>query len=59
MVEAADVVIQVLDARDPLACRAPDVERFIRRSNPNKKIVLLLNKIGAFAGGKTLSLLRL
>ncbi|MEW5304726.1 MAG: hypothetical protein WDW36_007318 [Sanguina aurantia] len=45
VVESADVVIQVLDARDPLACRAPDVERYIRSTNPNKKIILLLNKM--------------
>jgi nuclear GTP-binding protein len=41
----AVLVAQVLDARDPLACRCPDVERFVRRMNPNKKIVLLLNKV--------------
>ncbi|EFJ45692.1 hypothetical protein VOLCADRAFT_42065, partial [Volvox carteri f. nagariensis] len=45
VVEASDVIIQVLDARDPLACRCPDVERYIRETNPNKKIVLLLNKM--------------
>ncbi len=37
---------QVLDARDPLACRCTDVERYIRQTNPSKKIVLLLNKMG-------------
>lgn len=42
---AETLVLQVLDARDPLACRCPDVERFVRRMNPNKKIVLLLNKV--------------
>ncbi|GIL76977.1 hypothetical protein Vretimale_8576 [Volvox reticuliferus] len=45
VVEASDVIIQVLDARDPLACRCPDVERYIRQTNPNKKIILLLNKM--------------
>ncbi|KAG2489950.1 hypothetical protein HYH03_011581 [Edaphochlamys debaryana] len=45
VVEASDVIIQVLDARDPLACRCPDVERYIRSTNPNKKIILLLNKM--------------
>ena len=45
VVELADVVIQVLDARDPLACRCPDVERYIRQTNPNKRIILLLNKM--------------
>ena len=45
VVEASDVIIEVLDARDPSGTRALDVERFIRRMGPNKKIVLLLNKI--------------
>ena len=49
VVEAADVVIEVLDARDPLSCRCVDVERFIRRAGASKKIILLLNKIGASA----------
>lgn len=36
---------QVLDARDPLACRCPEVERYIRSVNPNKRVILLLNKM--------------
>lgn len=46
VVEAADVVIEVLDARDPLSCRCLDVERLVRRSGADKKVILLLNKIG-------------
>ena len=45
VVEAADVIIQVLDARDPLAYRSPEVEQFVRRVNPDKRVVLMLNKI--------------
>ncbi len=45
VVDAADVIIQVLDARDPLACRAPEVERFVRSRGADKKLVLLLNKV--------------
>ena len=45
VVDASDVIIQVLDARDPLACRSPEVEQFVRRVNPDKRVVLLLNKI--------------
>ncbi|KAF5825865.1 P-loop containing nucleoside triphosphate hydrolase protein [Dunaliella salina] len=45
VVELADVVIQVLDARDPLGCRCPDVESYVRSISPNKKIILLLNKM--------------
>lgn len=42
---------QVLDARDPLGCRCPEVETYIRSISPNKKIILLLNKMGACARG--------
>jgi nuclear GTP-binding protein len=45
VVEASDVVIEVLDARDPAGSRCLEVERFARRLGPNKKIILLLNKI--------------
>ena len=45
VVELSDVIIQVLDARDPLSCRSPEVERFVRRMNPDKRMILLLNKI--------------
>ncbi|XP_070557670.1 guanine nucleotide-binding protein-like 3 homolog [Ptychodera flava] len=45
VVEAADVVLEVLDARDPLGCRCPQVEQAIIASGTNKKVVLVLNKI--------------
>jgi len=45
VVEAADVLIEVLDARDPMGCRCPDVENTIATKYPNKKIIFLLNKI--------------
>ena len=35
VVEASDVIIHDLDARDPLACRSPEVEQFIRQVNPD------------------------
>lgn len=47
VVEASDVIIEVLDARDPMGTRCRDVEKFVRRQGPNKKVILLLNKIGA------------
>lgn len=45
VVEESDVVIQVLDARDPLGCRCPQLEELISESGRTKKLVLLLNKI--------------
>ncbi|XP_061902265.1 LOW QUALITY PROTEIN: guanine nucleotide-binding protein-like 3-like protein [Entelurus aequoreus] len=45
VVEAADVILEVLDARDPMGCRCPQVEQAVIQSGTNKKIVLVLNKI--------------
>ena len=46
VLEASDVVIQVLDARDPLGSRCPQLEQAVICAGINKKMVLLLNKIG-------------
>uniref|UniRef100_A0A8C6RBC0 Guanine nucleotide-binding protein-like 3 n=1 Tax=Nannospalax galili TaxID=1026970 RepID=A0A8C6RBC0_NANGA len=43
VIEASDVVLEILDARDPLGCRCPQVEEAIVRSG-QKKLVLVLNK---------------
>lgn len=45
VVEASDVIIKVLDARDPIGTRCKDVEKFVRKMDPSKRVVLLLNKI--------------
>jgi predicted GTPase len=47
VVKASDVILEVLDARDPLGTRCPSVEQQILSMDPNKKIVLVLNKIGS------------
>ena len=44
VVESADVVLEILDARDPLGCRSVHVERAVM-ANSSKKLVLVLNKI--------------
>ena len=46
VMEAADVVLEVLDARDPLGCRCKQIEEMIQAKWPTKKIVFVLNKIG-------------
>lgn len=46
VIDASDVVIEVLDARDPLGCRCPQLEEAVLQRDGNKKLLLLLNKIG-------------
>lgn len=46
VIEASDVILEVLDARDPLGTRCLDMEKLIFKADPNKRLVLLLNKIG-------------
>ncbi|XP_001513986.1 guanine nucleotide-binding protein-like 3 [Ornithorhynchus anatinus] len=44
VIEESDVVLEVLDARDPLGCRCSQVEQLIIQSGGNKKLLLVLNK---------------
>ena len=46
VLESADVILEVLDARDPLGTRTRSVERMVIDSGLDKKIILVLNKIG-------------
>lgn len=45
VVDAADVVLEVLDARDPLGSRCKQMEETILSSGTGKRLVLVLNKI--------------
>lgn len=48
VIDASDVILEVLDARDPLGTRCLDMEKMVMRAGPEKHLVLLLNKIGIF-----------
>ncbi|NXP98202.1 GNL3 protein, partial [Vidua macroura] len=45
VLEASDVVLEVLDARDPMGCRCPQLEQAVTSSGGSKKLLLVLNKI--------------
>ncbi|KAI0334913.1 P-loop containing nucleoside triphosphate hydrolase protein [Cubamyces sp. BRFM 1775] len=45
VLDAADVVVEVLDARDPLAARSAHVEEIAREGG--KRVLLVLNKVDA------------
>lgn len=50
VIEASDVVLEVLDARDPLGSRCLQAEQLVLQS-AKKKLLLVLNKIGNFPFG--------
>ena len=45
ILERADVLLEVLDARDPDGCRTRKVEEYIQSNRPEVLLVLVLNKI--------------
>lgn len=44
VIEKSDVVVQIVDARNPLLFRSEDLENYVREVDPNKQNLLLLNK---------------
>lgn len=44
VIDSSDVIIEVLDARNPLGTRCQHVEKFLKKEKPHKHLVLLLNK---------------
>jgi len=44
VVERSDVVVQIVDARDPLLFRSIDLENYVKQVNPRKINILLINK---------------
>jgi ribosome biogenesis GTPase A len=43
VVETADVILQILDARDPEGCRSHEIENMVRAGG--KRLIQVLNKI--------------
>ncbi|KAK9448354.1 NUC091 domain-containing protein [Limtongia smithiae] len=44
VIDSSDVVVHVLDARDPLGTRCQSVEQYIKKEAPHKHLIFILNK---------------
>ncbi|KAG2237753.1 NUC091 domain-containing protein [Thamnidium elegans] len=44
VIDSSDVIIHVLDARDPIGTRCVNIENFIKKEKPHKQLLFVLNK---------------
>uniref|UniRef100_A0A8C5S9K9 Nucleolar GTP-binding protein 2 n=1 Tax=Laticauda laticaudata TaxID=8630 RepID=A0A8C5S9K9_LATLA len=44
VIDSSDVIVQVLDARDPIGTRSPHVEAYLKKEKPWKHLIFVLNK---------------
>ncbi|XP_057666404.1 nucleolar GTP-binding protein 2 [Diorhabda carinulata] len=45
VVDSSDVLLQVLDARDPLGTRSAYLEKYLKTEKPHKHLIFILNKV--------------
>ena len=45
VIDSSDVVIQVLDARDPMGTRSKHIEKYMKKEKAHKHLILVLNKV--------------
>ncbi|KAF6227005.1 hypothetical protein HO133_008446 [Letharia lupina] len=58
VIDSSDVVIHVLDARDPWGTRCRSVEKYIREEAPHKHLIFVLNKCDLVPTGVAASWVR-
>jgi nuclear GTP-binding protein len=56
VIDSSDVVIHVIDARDPIGTRCRSVEKYIREEAPHKHLIFVLNKTDLVPTGVAVSL---
>jgi len=44
VIDASDVIVQVLDARDPMGTRSPHIESYMKKEKKHKHLIFILNK---------------
>ena len=44
VIDSSDVIVEVIDARDPLGTRCKHVEDHLKKNCPNKHLIIIMNK---------------
>ena len=55
VIDSSDVIIHVLDARDPLGTRCRSVEKYIKDEAPHKHLIFVMNKCDLVPTGVAVS----
>ena len=55
VIDSSDVVLHILDARDPIGTRCNSVEKYIQEEAPHKHLVFVLNKCDLVPTGVAVS----
>lgn len=45
VIDSSDVLLQVLDVRDPMGTRSPHIEKYLKKQCKHKHLVFVLNKV--------------
>lgn len=45
VLDSSDVVLYVLDARDPMGTRSRYIEQYLKKEKPNKHLIFVINKV--------------
>lgn len=45
VVDSSDVILQILDARDPMGTRSSYIEKYLKTEKPHKHLIFILNKV--------------
>lgn len=57
VIDSSDVIVHVLDVRDPLGTRCRSVEKHLKEEKPHKHLIFLLNKVDLVPTWVTVSIL--
>lgn len=57
VIDSSDVILHVLDARDPIGTRCRSVEKYLKEEAPHKHLVFVLNKCDLVPTGVCVSVL--